>query len=140
MKKPCTPDVGVKLGTAQGCKAELLWGPSLVRLLGAIKTKKANRQIVTCPTQVVLPLSSNHGLFGNDSLYSISKTSLEMLFKPLVLQTLGWISLPYRHLWGKFVVTGQICNSELPFSWSHGTSLMGQSNMVVQEVEMRHYA
>jgi 3-oxoacyl-ACP reductase-like protein len=53
---------------------------NLLRLLGAIKTKKASRQIVTRPTQVVLPLSPNHGLFGNDGLYSESKISLETLF------------------------------------------------------------
>jgi 3-oxoacyl-ACP reductase-like protein len=53
---------------------------NLLRLLGAIKTKKASRQIVTRPTQVVLPLSPNHGLFGNDGLYSESKVSLETLF------------------------------------------------------------
>ena len=53
---------------------------NLLRLLGAVKTKKASRQIVTRPTQVVLPLSPNHGLFGNDGLYSESKISLETLF------------------------------------------------------------
>ena len=52
----------------------------LLRLLGAIKTRKASRQIVTRPTQVFLPLSLNHGLFGNDGLYSESKISLETLF------------------------------------------------------------
>jgi 3-oxoacyl-ACP reductase-like protein len=49
-------------------------------LLGAIKTKKASRQIVTRPTQVVLPLSPTYGLFANDGLYSKSKVSLETLF------------------------------------------------------------
>ncbi len=53
---------------------------NLLRLLGAVKTKKAGRQIITRPTQVVLPLSPNHGLFGNDGLYSESKISLETLF------------------------------------------------------------
>jgi fatty acid synthase subunit beta len=47
---------------------------NLLRLLGAIKTKRASRQIVIRPTQVVLPLSPNHGL------YSESKTSFETLF------------------------------------------------------------
>jgi fatty acid synthase subunit alpha len=53
---------------------------NLLRLLGAIKTKKASRRIVTRPTQVVLPLSPNYWLFGNDGLYPKSKISLEMLF------------------------------------------------------------
>ena len=54
---------------------------NLLRILGAVKTKKASRQFVTRPTQVILPLSPNHGLFGNDGLYSESKISLETLFQ-----------------------------------------------------------
>lgn len=54
---------------------------NLLRILGAVKTKKALRQFVTRPTQVILPLSPNHGLFGNDGLYSESKISLETLFQ-----------------------------------------------------------
>lgn len=53
---------------------------NLLRLLGAVKQKKHARNFVTRPTQVVLPLSPNHGLFGNDGLYSESKISLETLF------------------------------------------------------------
>jgi fatty acid synthase subunit alpha len=53
---------------------------NLLRLLGAVKNKKAARQIVTRPTQVILPLSPNHGTFGNDGLYAESKISLETLF------------------------------------------------------------
>ena len=41
---------------------------NLLRLLGAIKIKMASHQIVTHPTQVALPLSPNHGLFGNNGL------------------------------------------------------------------------
>lgn len=54
---------------------------NLLRILGAVKTKKASRHFVTRPTQVILPLSPNHGLFGNDGLYSESKISLETLFQ-----------------------------------------------------------
>jgi len=53
---------------------------NLLRILGAVKNKKAIRHFVTRPTQVILPLSPNHGLFGNDGLYSESKISLETLF------------------------------------------------------------
>lgn len=53
---------------------------NLLRLMGAVKNKKASRQFVTRPTQVILPLSPNHGLFGSDGLYSESKISLETLF------------------------------------------------------------
>jgi fatty acid synthase subunit alpha len=49
---------------------------NLLCLLGAVKTKKASRHFVTRPTQVILPLSPNHGLFGNDRLYSESKSRL----------------------------------------------------------------
>jgi fatty acid synthase subunit beta len=53
---------------------------NLLRILGAVKSKKASRHFITRPTQVILPLSPNHGLFGNDGLYSESKISLETLF------------------------------------------------------------
>ena len=45
---------------------------NLLRLLGVIKTKKMSHQIVTRATQVVLPLSPNHRLFGNDGLHCVS--------------------------------------------------------------------
>ena len=53
---------------------------NLLRILGAVKAKKASRHFVTHPTQIILPLSPNHGLFGNDGLYSESKISLKTLF------------------------------------------------------------
>jgi fatty acid synthase subunit alpha, fungi type/fatty acid synthase subunit beta, fungi type len=52
---------------------------NLPRLLGAVETKKASHNSVARPTQVILPLSPNHGTFGNDGLYSESKISLETL-------------------------------------------------------------
>ena len=61
-------------------KSELAYRSMLVnllRILGAVKNKKASRHFVTRPTQVILPLSPNHGLFSNDRLYSESKISLE---------------------------------------------------------------
>jgi len=54
---------------------------NLLHILGAVKNKKASRHFVTRPTQVILPLSPNHGLFGNNGLYSESKILLEMLFQ-----------------------------------------------------------
>ncbi|KAI0264369.1 fatty acid synthase [Gloeopeniophorella convolvens] len=92
---------------------------NLLRLLGAVKIKKASRQIVTRPTQVVLPLSPNHGLFGNDGLYSESKISLETLFN-------RWSS----ESWGEY-----LCLVGAVIGWTRGTGLMDQSNMVAQEVE-----
>ena len=61
-------------------KLELAHRVMLLCLLGAVKQKKGSRNFVTRPTQVVLPLSPNHGLFGNDGLYSESKITLETLF------------------------------------------------------------
>ena len=52
---------------------------SVLKLWNAVKNKKASRNFVTRPTQVILPLSPNHGLLGNDGLYSESKISLETL-------------------------------------------------------------
>jgi fatty acid synthase subunit alpha len=53
---------------------------NLLRLMGEVKKKKHALKLVTRPTQVVLPLSPNHGNFGNVGLYSESKISLETLF------------------------------------------------------------
>jgi fatty acid synthase subunit alpha len=78
---------------------------NLLRILGAVKAKKASRHFVTRPTQVILPLSPNHGLFGNDGLYSESKISLETLFN-------RWNS----ESWGEYLclagaVIGYVINS-----------------------------
>lgn len=62
---------------------------NLLRILGAVKNKKASRAFVTRPTQVILPLSPNHGLFGNDGLYSESKISLETLFQRWASESWG---------------------------------------------------
>ncbi|KAK1073828.1 beta subunit of fatty acid synthetase [Friedmanniomyces endolithicus] len=43
---------------------------NLLRMLGAVKAQKATRGFETRPAQVILPLSPNHGTFGNDGLYS----------------------------------------------------------------------
>ncbi|WAQ85287.1 hypothetical protein PtA15_5A862 [Puccinia triticina] len=45
---------------------------NLLRLMGEVKKKKHALKLVTRPTQMVLPLSPNHGNFGNDGLYSES--------------------------------------------------------------------
>ncbi|EUC63831.1 fatty acid synthase subunit alpha, partial [Rhizoctonia solani AG-3 Rhs1AP] len=87
---------------------------NLLRLLGAVKNKKASRHIVTRPTQVILPLSPNHGLFGNDGLYSESKISLETLFQ-------RWNSEP----WGEY-----LCLAGAVIGWIRGTGLMGATNVV----------
>ncbi|EIN09976.1 fatty acid synthase [Punctularia strigosozonata HHB-11173 SS5] len=92
---------------------------NLLRILGAVKTKKASRRIVTRPTQVILPLSPNHGLFGNDGLYSESKISLETLFN-------RWAS----ESWGEY-----LCLAGAVIGWTRGTALMAATNMVAQDIE-----
>ncbi|KAI0368773.1 fatty acid synthase [Pilatotrama ljubarskyi] len=92
---------------------------NLLRLLGAVKNKKASRHFVTRPTQVILPLSPNHGLFGNDGLYSESKISLETLFN-------RWSS----ESWGEY-----LCLAGAVIGWTRGTGLMGATNTVAHELE-----
>jgi len=92
---------------------------NLLRLLGAVKTQKAERGYETRPAQVVLPLSPNHGTFGNDGLYSESKLALETLFN-------RWHS---EH-WGNFLT---ICGAVI--GWTRGTGLMSGNNIVAEGVE-----
>ncbi|PFH52946.1 hypothetical protein AMATHDRAFT_138867 [Amanita thiersii Skay4041] len=92
---------------------------NLLRILGAVKNKKASRHFVTRPTQVILPLSPNHGLFGNDGLYSESKISLETLFQ-------RWAS----ESWGEY-----LCLAGAVIGWTRGTGLMGPTNIVAHELE-----
>ena len=92
---------------------------NLVRMLGAIKTQKFERGFNTRPAQVVLPLSPNHGTFGNDGLYAESKLGLETLFN-------RW----YSESWGDFLT---ICGAVI--GWTRGTGLMGGNNVVAEGVE-----
>ena len=92
---------------------------NLLRLLGCIKTQKAARGFETRPAQVVLPLSPNHGTFGNDGLYSESKLGLETLFN-------RW----HSENWGNFLT---ICGAVI--GWTRGTGLMSGNNIVAEGVE-----
>jgi fatty acid synthase subunit alpha len=92
---------------------------NLLRLLGAVKKQKADRGYETRPAQVVLPLSPNHGTFGNDGLYSESKLALETLFN-------RW----HSESWGNFLT---ICGAVI--GWTRGTGLMGANNITAEGVE-----
>ncbi|BGP41220.1 fatty acid synthase alpha subunit Lsd1 [Rhodotorula kratochvilovae] len=92
---------------------------NLLRLLGAVKSKKAALALTTRPTEVVLPLSPNHGLFGNDGLYSESKISLETLFN-------RWSS----ESWGEY-----LCIAGAVIGWTRGTGLMNATNSVAEGIE-----
>ncbi|KAK6440249.1 beta subunit of fatty acid synthetase [Oleoguttula sp. CCFEE 5521] len=92
---------------------------NLLRMLGGVKTQKATRGYETRPAQVILPLSPNHGTFGNDGLYSESKLALETLFN-------RW----HSESWGNFLT---ICGAVI--GWTRGTGLMGGNNIVAEGVE-----
>ncbi|ETN42932.1 fatty acid synthase subunit alpha [Cyphellophora europaea CBS 101466] len=92
---------------------------NVVRLLGAVKTKKFDSGFNTRPAQCILPLSPNHGTFGNDGLYSESKLALETLFN-------RW----HSENWGDFLT---ICGAVI--GWTRGTGLMSGNNIVADGVE-----
>jgi fatty acid synthase subunit alpha len=92
---------------------------NLLRLLGCIKAQKQTHGFETRPAQVILPLSPNHGTFGNDGLYSESKLALETLFN-------RW----YSENWSNYLT---ICGAVI--GWTRGTGLMSGNNMVAEGVE-----
>lgn len=99
--------------------AHRLMMTNLLRLLGAVKVKKAAKNFVTRPTQVVLPLSPNHGTFGNDGLYGESKISLETLFNRWAAES-----------WGEY-----LCIAGAVIGWTRGTGLMSATNFVAEGLE-----
>jgi fatty acid synthase subunit alpha len=92
---------------------------NVLRLLGAVKSQKLERGFETRPAQVVLPLSPNHGTFGNDGLYPESKIGLETLFS-------RW----HSENWGNFLT---ICGAVI--GWTRGTGLMSANNIVAEGIE-----
>src|SRR3569833_1881366 len=92
---------------------------NLVRLLGAIKTAKAARTILTHPTHVVLPLSPNHGIFGQDGLYAESKIGLEALLNK-------W----WSEDWNDFLT---LCGTII--GWTRGTGLMSNNDVLATGIE-----
>jgi len=92
---------------------------NVIRLLGSVKTKKLENGFNTRPAQVILPLSPNHGTFGNDGLYSESKLALETLFN-------RW----HSESWGDYLT---ICGAVI--GWTRGTGLMSGNNIVADGVE-----
>jgi fatty acid synthase subunit alpha len=91
-----------------------------LRLLGAIKKQKQARGYRTRPTQVILPLSPNHGTFGNDGLYGESKLALETLFEK-------W----HSESWSAYL---SICGAVI--GWTRGTGLMADNNIVAAGIEL----
>jgi fatty acid synthase subunit alpha len=92
---------------------------NLLRLLGNVKTYKEKHGHRTHPTQVLLPLSPNHGTFGGDGLYSESKVALETLFN-------RW----HSENWQDYL---SICGAVI--GWTRGTGLMNQNDLVAEGIE-----
>jgi fatty acid synthase subunit alpha, fungi type len=92
---------------------------NVLRLLGHIVRNKNDRKINTRPTQVILPLSPNHGAFGGDGMYSESKLGLE-----------GLLDRFHSETWSESLL---ICGAVI--GWTRGTGLMGGNDLVAQAVE-----
>ncbi|KAL4993437.1 hypothetical protein BDV10DRAFT_199645 [Aspergillus recurvatus] len=88
-------------------------------LLGAVKARKEAQGSRTRPTQVILPLSPNHGIFGGDGLYSESKLGLEALFN-------RW----HSEDWSDYL---SVCVAVI--GWTRGTGLMSGNNLVAEGIE-----
>ena len=99
---------------AIGAESELAHRLMLVnflRLLGCIVKCKRQQNIFGRPTQVVLPLSPNHGTFGGDGLYSESKLGLA-----------GLLSRFHSENWSDFI---SIAGATI--GWTRGTGLMSEN-------------
>ena len=92
---------------------------NLLRLLGYVKQQKEKRGFDTWPTNVILPLSPNHGTFGGDGLYAESKIALETL-----------LSRWHSENWSQYLT---ICGAVI--GWTRGTGLMSGNNIVAGAIE-----
>ncbi|MCJ1280001.1 hypothetical protein MMC21_007826 [Puttea exsequens] len=92
---------------------------NVLRMLGDIVRNKHARKLNSRPTQVLLPLSPNHGIFGGDGLYAESKLGLESLLSRFHSET--WSD--YLHICGAVI------------GWTRGTELMGDNDMLAQAIE-----
>lgn len=95
---------------------------NVLRILGDIVRKKSARNMNTRPTQVLLPLSPNHGMFGGDGLYAESKLGLESL-----------LSRYHSETWSDYL---QICGAVI--GWTRGTELMSDTDIVAQSIESQN--
>ena len=92
---------------------------NLLRLLGHVKQQKEKRGFDTWPTNVIIPLSPNHGTFGGDGLYAESKIALETL-----------LSRWHSENWSQYLT---ICGAVI--GWTRGTGLMTSNNIVAGAIE-----
>ena len=116
-------EIGIEIDDL-GARSELahrLMMTNVLRIIGRIVKNKRHRRIDTQPTQVILPLSPNHGTFGNDGLYSESKLGLESL-----LNRFG------SEHWSDYVT---ICGALI--GWTRGTGLMRDNDIVAPVIESK---
>ncbi|KAH9904934.1 hypothetical protein F4778DRAFT_780102 [Xylariomycetidae sp. FL2044] len=92
---------------------------NLLRLLGSIKAENVRRRINTHPTHVILPLSPNHGIFGQDGLYAESKIGLEALMNK-------W----WSEDWQDYLT---LCGAVI--GWTRGTGLMSNNDTFAAGLE-----
>ncbi|KAI2783632.1 putative 3-oxoacyl-synthase [Daldinia loculata] len=94
---------------------------NVLRIMGAVKLAKESKGSRTRPAQVLLPLSPNHGTFGNDGLYSESKIGLMTLLNK-------WSS----ESWSDY-----LCLCGVIIGWTRGTGLMAANDAIAEEIAKR---
>ncbi|KAJ5151390.1 uncharacterized protein N7482_010642 [Penicillium canariense] len=92
---------------------------NVLRLMGNIVQQKTDRGLHFRPTQVLVPLSPNHGTFGGDGLYSESKLGLESLLNRFASES-----------WNEKI---SICG--VIIGWTRGTGLMESNDILAETVE-----
>ncbi|KAL4865131.1 Sterigmatocystin biosynthesis fatty acid synthase subunit alpha [Aspergillus spectabilis] len=92
---------------------------NVLRLLGFVVGQKRRRAIRCRPTQVVLPLSPNHGLLGSDGLYAESKRGLETLLQRF-----------HSESWNQEL---SVCGVSI--GWTRSTGLMTGNDLVAETAE-----
>ncbi len=90
-----------------------------LRFIGAIASSKRTRGIINHVTQVILPLSPNHGQFGQDGLYAECKLALQAVMRK-------WFSESWSN-------TVTVCG--VIIGWTRGTGLMVASDAIAQHIE-----
>ena len=95
---------------------------NVLRLVGRVVKRKREAGLERggyAPTQVVVPLSPNRGVFGGDGMYAESKIGLE-----------GLMNRVRSESWG-----GEACVCGVEIGWTRGTGLMNGNDVVAEAVE-----
>ena len=115
------PEVGFEIDglEARSELAHRMMLTNVLRILGQVVRNKHQRHIITRPTQVLIPLSPNHGTFGGDGLYSESKLGLE-----------GLLARFHSESWSDYLI---VCGASI--GWTRGTGLMSGNDIVAETIE-----